>query len=303
MSEAGRLSIHLGSQVVQVVDLRSPVVTIGRLPDNSVVLQGTQVSAHHAEVLTDVHGAVLVDVGSAFGTLLDGVRIPAHQPHLLRAGSTVQIGLYLLIYLSGSKDRDEDQEHLREQARHSPAGETISAEYALKLAKKPRPAIAGPAPACDSRARYLEYLPIIFHENDFFRRLLLILESIWEPLEQRQDYIDMYLDPRTCPAAFLPWLAGWFGVKINPHWPEARVRALLPELIDLYRWRGTRYGLTRMIEVCTGMKVEITENPATPFVLQIAIDAPEGHVADRRFIEELVSTHKPAHVGYILEVK
>jgi hypothetical protein len=58
-----------------------------------------------------------------------------------------------------------------------------------------------------------------------------------------------------------------------------------------------------MIEVCTGMTVEITEVPARPFVLRIVVEAPEGHTANREFIEELVSTHKPAHTGYVLEVK
>src|SRR5204862_3065515 len=53
---------------------------------------------------------------------------------------------------------------------------------------------------------YLYNLPDIFQENDFLRRFLLIFEDIWEPLEQRQDHTAMYLEPRTCPASFLPWL-------------------------------------------------------------------------------------------------
>ena len=41
--------------------------------------------------------------------------------------------------------------------------------------------------------------------QDFLARMLLVFESLWEPLEQRQDHIAMYFDPRTCPAELLSW--------------------------------------------------------------------------------------------------
>jgi phage tail-like protein len=304
MGEFGSLIVRLGSETVQTVHLETPVTTVGRLPDNSVVLPGAQVSGHHAELRSEAHGTVLIDAGSGTGTFLDGVRLAPQQPHILRDGSAVQIGLYLLIYRAGDAQATEPvpaemPHHSRDWADHRAA----SAAHASKLAQKPREALPAVLPGMEWRSRYLDYLPVIFQEDDFFRRFLLILESTWEPLEQRQDAIDMYLDARTCPARFLPWLAGWFGVVINPHWPEARVRALLPELISLYRWRGTKYGLTRMIEVCTGMMVEISERADTPFVLQIVVEAPEGHTANWQFIEELVRTHKPAHTGYVIEVR
>ena len=54
-------------------------------------------------------------------------------------------------------------------------------------------------PTQHAPSRYLGYLPIIFHDTDFLRRYLLIFESIWEPLENRETHIDMYVDPRTAP--------------------------------------------------------------------------------------------------------
>ena len=80
-------------------------------------------------------------------------------------------------------------------------------------------------------SRYLPYLPIIFQDNDFLSRFLQIFEAIWEPLEQRQDHIGMYLS-RTCPASWLPWFASWFGLTLDPHLPEGGARALLAEAID-----------------------------------------------------------------------
>lgn len=152
---------------------------------------------------------------------------------------------------------------------------------------------------------YLGFLPDIFQEDDFLRRFLHIFEDIWEPLEHRQDHIEMYFDPRTCPASFLPWLASWLDLPFNPHWPEARHRRLLSAAMELYSWRGTAYGLTRMIEVCTGLTPLIRELPSQPFVFHIRIITPPGAPAgtvDKDFIEELIQAHKPAHAGYVLEV-
>jgi hypothetical protein len=72
--------------------------------------------------------------------------------------------------------------------------------------------------------------------------------------------------------------------------------------MDLYRWRGTSYGLVRMIEVCTGLTPVISENPLEPFVFRIRITGTSAEPVDKELIEELIRTHKPAHAGYILEV-
>jgi len=49
------------------------VVRIGRVPDNDLVLYDTGVSRHHCEIINDGDGFVLRDVGSANGTMLNGV--------------------------------------------------------------------------------------------------------------------------------------------------------------------------------------------------------------------------------------
>jgi len=113
----------------------------------------------------------------------------------------------------------------------------------------------------------------------------------------------MYFSPRTCPADFVPWLASWLHLSLDTDWPEARQRALLAEAMDLYRWRGTPYGLGRMIEVCTGLTPVITEAAGEPNVFQIAVTIPPSGAVRRELIQHLVEMHKPAHVGYVLEVR
>ena len=98
----------------------------------------------------------------------------------------------------------------------------------------------------------------------------------------------------------LAWMAEWLNLELDAHWPERRRRELLREAMQLYRWRGTRYGLTRMLEICTDQQVKITEDPNQPFVFRITIPAYTD--VSRDFIERLVRAHKPAHVGYVLEM-
>src|SRR5207248_3274186 len=129
-------------------------------------------------------------------------------------------------------------------------------------------------PPSDRISKYLEYLPTAFADNDFLGRYLLIFESIWEALEQRQNHIDMYFDPRTCPETVLPWLAGWFDLETGLHWPESRTRDLVQQVSELYRYRGTAYGMAKMIEIWTGVTPEIAEDPDQPFVFRVRVKQP-----------------------------
>jgi putative peptide zinc metalloprotease protein len=72
---------------------RVPIVgalTIGRGDEASVRIADQTVSRVHARISLAPSGPLLEDVGSRFGTLLDGVPVNAPQP--LRAGSEIRVG-------------------------------------------------------------------------------------------------------------------------------------------------------------------------------------------------------------------
>jgi hypothetical protein len=77
---------------------------------------------------------------------------------------------------------------------------------------------------------------------------------------------------------------------------------MLAEAMELYRWRGTPYGLSRMLEVCTGVTPTITEDVRVPYVFRISVRVPPDSRVRPEVIDRLVQAHKPAHVGYVLEV-
>jgi phage tail-like protein len=308
----GGIVVTLEGTVVQTVALGDASVTIGRLPQNRVVLQHPSVSRYHAEVrLEGASGeASVTDVGSSGGTFIGDEQLRPNQPYTIQGGMVFRIGPFLLTYVAptGGALRAEPIAEVPAPARRSRARvpELVSDlivepidETLLQVPARPRFPVPLPV---NGKSRYLRYLPSVYHEADFLARMLLVFEALWEPLEWRQNHIQMFFDPRTCPASFLPWLASWLGLALDKHWPEERRRLLLSEAMELYRWRGTPYGLIRMIEVCTGLTPKITEDPNTPYIFRIAVRIPGDSKIRSEMIERLVRTHKPAHVGYVLEV-
>ena len=308
-SSTDQLIVRLEGKVIQTLPLDMPVIRIGRTPENGLSLSHQMVSRAHAELRMEPQGLILTDLGSSNGTFIGTQRLLPNQPHVLTDGTTFRIGPFLLTY-QAAKPAEQPQE--REDEPEQPTQE-VAADVPAPVAptpftqqQVPQPTMPVPRrPLDEPDSIYRQYLPDIFQENDFLRRFLRIFEDIWEPLEQRQDHIEMYFDPHTCPASFLPWLASWLNLPFNPHWPEVRHRRLLAQAMELYSWRGTRYGLIRMIEVCTGLTPEIRNSSSQPFVFHIRITPPPGtssETVDKGLIEELIRVHKPAHAGYILEV-
>lgn len=301
---AGTLVVRLDGIDVQSVSVGVEPCTIGRLPSNRVVLPHPAVSRHHAEVRIDGGRVVLVDGGSAGGTLVDGLPLLPGQPVGIDDTTRIGIGPFELSFIP------IPPEVLAAARALEPGAPVVVVSVPVHPDDDDAPAVPVvpgrptfvAVHSAPGHSRYLEQLPALFQESDFLGRMLLIYESIWEPLEQRQDHLPMYFDPATCPAPMLAFLASWLSLELDPHWPEARRRHLLAEAMDLYRWRGTVYGLGRMLEVCTGLPVQVTEDPALPFVVRVAVTVPPKSAVRVEFVESLVRAHKPAHVGYVLEV-
>ncbi|PDW02679.1 FHA domain-containing protein [Candidatus Viridilinea mediisalina] len=289
------LIVRFQGQLVQRASLHDERLTIGRTPDNDLSLPHPQVARQHAELRLEGTQIFLVDLGSSSGTLFADARLLPHQPQLLVAGAVFRIGPFELAY--------------QQEEAEAPVGEPVELDQAeLVAALLPRTlpkehVNTPPLPPVGPLSSYLNHLPAIYHENDFLGRFLLIIEAMWEPLEQRQDHIAMYFNPRTCPPTMLQYLSTWLDLPLNPFWPEPLKRLLLAEALDLMRWRGTRYGLVRLIELVTGLTPEITTEPQQPLVMRVRITVPDNNGVDRDLIETLIKSYKPAHIGYILELR
>ena len=67
-------------------------LTIGRAPDNQLVINDPQASSHHAQILPDGQGYLLTDIGSTNGTFVNEQRLFPHSPRLLISGDVIRIG-------------------------------------------------------------------------------------------------------------------------------------------------------------------------------------------------------------------
>jgi phage tail-like protein len=302
----GLLVVEFQGDIVRTIPLTFDVLRIGRAPDNDLALQHPAVSRRHVELSLTPAGLVATDLESINGTFVDGVQVLANQPTPFEPGQTLQVGPFIFVVRRSPADRPDGVRPVASLANgglpESVARGPIDQYLTVAPTYPRRPTLPVPAPS-GQRSKYLDYLPTVFAENDFLGRYLLIFESIWEALEQRQDHIAMYFDPGTCPEPLLPWLAGWFDLETGFHWPEARKRDLIDQVADLYRYRGTAYGLTKMLEIWTGTTAEISEDPTQPFVFRVRLKVPPGGQVDRSQVEDLLQTHKPAAAGYVLEIE
>jgi phosphoserine phosphatase RsbU/P len=84
-----KLTIQVGSTVEHLPISKTPF-TIGRLAENDLSFEDSQVSRRHARIEFDRGTFVLVDLQSTHGTFVDNRRI---ERHALKAGETITLGV------------------------------------------------------------------------------------------------------------------------------------------------------------------------------------------------------------------
>lgn len=87
--------VHRTSGAIAIIS--TTPFSIGREPDNSLILEDSLCSRHHARILqqTDPQGKIryqLIDVGSSNGTFVGGQRLTSNQPCWLTSGNIIRIG-------------------------------------------------------------------------------------------------------------------------------------------------------------------------------------------------------------------
>jgi hypothetical protein len=93
----GRLDIYWPDGPIESYHLDQSTVAIGRSTGNDIVLDTTAVSRYHITITFQNQQAVLRDLESVNGTYVDGVRLSANEPYILRGGEEIQIGDIRLI--------------------------------------------------------------------------------------------------------------------------------------------------------------------------------------------------------------
>lgn len=314
-----RRLIVSGPETSETLDL-SPgkTIVIGRQSGNDVRLNNPIVSRRHAQVECTPASCQVTDLGSANGTSLDGQPLEANAPAQMKNGSKIEIGPFQIVLEEiPIEPAPPPEEKPKKPRKKAPAKAKKPPEPKPEPPKPPtqpprRPPVDGRKPMDFSqpppglsrkRSRYLEYLPGIY-QTDFMARFLAIFESVLTPIEWNVDNFDLYLNPKTTPEGFLPWLANWFSITFDSTWSEEQRRTLVLEAHDIFARRGTRWALSRVLEIYTGQEPEILdlEEDAEPFTFTVKIPLGENEV-NRALIEQIVDANKPAHTNYTLQFK
>ncbi len=87
-----------GAEKPQVVTLTEDTITIGRDDGCDVVLAQSAVSRNHARIVRDDTLFFVEDLGSSFGTLLNGAKLKKNEKQLLSNGDTIAIAQFDVVF-------------------------------------------------------------------------------------------------------------------------------------------------------------------------------------------------------------
>lgn len=181
---------------------------------------------------------------------------------------------------------------------------------------------------------YVQYLPAVLQADPFLGQFLLAFEQILSGLPKSSlektvqakivpadspdppgletliVEIHNYFNPTNTPAEFLPWLAGWVALSLREDWSESVKRKFIGQIVPLYRERGTKTGLIKMLKLYLGdlEKVSIYdefERPAHYFQveLQLASRDLDAYRRKERIARAIINQEKPAHTYYTLQIR
>src|SRR5688572_26637012 len=97
MSVTRQLVVRRAGRTVLTFTVESGACSIGRSPDNDLVLPDAGVAPRHAQLKIESGTAVLEDLDGG-GTSVAGVRLRGREPRALGHGEIIEIGPFELLY-------------------------------------------------------------------------------------------------------------------------------------------------------------------------------------------------------------
>lgn len=92
-----KLVLSVDGVVMSEVALTKERMTLGRKPQNDIVIDNIAVSAEHAVIVTLFNDSFLEDLGSTNGTFVNGQPV---KKHFLQNGDTIELGKYRLKFIA-----------------------------------------------------------------------------------------------------------------------------------------------------------------------------------------------------------
>src|SRR2546426_8454356 len=90
-----KIFLKFNERVLKEIPLDKPRFTIGRKPDNDLVIDNPVVSGHHALIVSEEGAFFIEDLGSTNGTFVNDAKI---QKEKLKNSDCIIVGKHVLIY-------------------------------------------------------------------------------------------------------------------------------------------------------------------------------------------------------------
>jgi len=196
------------------------------------------------------------------------------------------------------------------------------------------PGWAGDQPAATSFLKHflVAFEKILLGRDDGVEPIGGSAEFLGDPpprfqgLEEKIAGLHFLFDASRTPSAFLDWLAGWSALTLRMELSEQSRRALIANIIPLYRIRGTKMYLERLLALVLGggstvedrwwpgieigrhstVAVDTYLGGSEPhyFRVKLSISPEKENLNDarRRLAREVIEHAKPAHTYYDLEI-
>jgi pSer/pThr/pTyr-binding forkhead associated (FHA) protein len=92
-----KIVLSMNNAVIREVTLSKERVTIGRRPQNDIVIESAAVSAEHAMIVTRNNDSFLEDLNSINGTQINGQPV---KKHFLQHGDVIELAEYQIRYVA-----------------------------------------------------------------------------------------------------------------------------------------------------------------------------------------------------------
>lgn len=104
-------------------------------------------------------------------------------------------------------------------------------------------------------------LPVGMTDDDFLMRFLGIFQTVSDTVLHQVDTLPHAFDPSVAPDEMVRLMSRWLGIElVDSSLDDAVQREIVMEYSKLLKWRGTSYGMRRMLEVITKSPVTVTDN-------------------------------------------
>jgi phage tail-like protein len=153
-------------------------------------------------------------------------------------------------------------------------------------------------------------LPVGMTDDDFLMRFLGIFQSVADTVLHRVDTLHHTFDPTVAPDGMVRLMGSWLGVEwIDSTLEDELQRRIVLEYADLLRWRGTAYGLRRLLEVISGGPAVVDdsggvypegESPQRPAHVRLAVES-SGWASPNDLLT-IVRAELPASVTFELRI-